>query len=73
MAAISSRSSTPTAKQVAAAERIANFTAEQRRLKAVAADRRAAALAGDGMPRSFETKTERHTTVAAARRSQYLQ
>ncbi len=40
MAAIG-RSSTPTAKQLVAAERIASFTAEQRRLKAAAAARRA--------------------------------
>ena len=37
--AASSRSSTPTAKQTAAAERIEGFAAEQRRLKAAAADR----------------------------------
>lgn len=37
------RTSTPTTKQAAAAERVEKFAAEQRRLKADAASRRAAA------------------------------
>lgn len=70
MAAIG-RSSTPTAKQLAAAERVAEFTAEQRRLKAAAAERRAAAAAAPDEPaRKGFGQPE---TPRVHRPSQYLQ
>jgi hypothetical protein len=70
MAAIG-RSSTPTAKQVLAAERIASFTAEQRRLKAAATRRRAAVSTGEQTGESSRATAESAPVVA--RRSQYLQ
>ncbi len=70
MAAIG-RSSTPTAKQLLAAERIANYTAEQRRLKTAAADRRAAPATADAKRDGFRAVTE--SAPAVPRRSQYLQ
>lgn len=70
MAAIG-RSSTPTAKQQLAAERIASFTAEQRRLKAAAAQRRAVATKPDETGDGFRTTAE--SAPVAPRRSQYLQ
>jgi hypothetical protein len=58
-------------KQKVAAERIAGFGAEQRRLKEAAAVRRAAAAArGDDADKGFSPNPER--PPVAARRSQYL-
>ena len=72
MAGISNRSSTPNAKQAAAAERIAKLTDEQRRLKAAAAERReASAATAEEAGEGFVVKAQ--SPPATARRSQYLQ
>ncbi len=72
MAAIG-RSSTPTAKQTAAAERVAKFTEEQHRLKAAAADRRAAAAAAPSEEARGRFVAKGASPPAPARPSQYLQ
>jgi hypothetical protein len=66
MAAITRSPSTAETRRAVAAERVAEFTAEQRRLKEVAAARRAAAAAG-------EKHDDGAGTPAPERRSQYLQ
>ncbi len=66
---------TPTARRPVTADRVAGFTAEQRRLKAGAASRRAAAAAvadeqpGERVPGRARAKR----TPAVERRSRYLQ
>ncbi len=67
--AISSRSSTPTAKQTAAAERIEGFAAEQRRLKEAAAGRRAEAA--ERADAGFSAAAPA-STPAPRRRNKYL-
>jgi hypothetical protein len=59
-----------TPKQKAAAERIASYGAEQRRLKAAAASRRAAAASDEKADQRSRAKPERSPSVA--RRSRYL-
>ena len=67
--AASSRTSTPTAKQTAAAERIEGFAAEQRRLKEAAATRRAEAA--ERADAGFVAATPA-SPPAPARRNKYL-
>jgi hypothetical protein len=68
--AATDRTGTSTRQQIAA-ERIASFGAEQRRLKAAAASRRAvAAAAGDRSARSVSAKLDRSPVVG--RPSKYL-
>ena len=58
-------------KQKVAAERVASYGAEQRRLKAAAAGRRAAAAAGgEKTARDFSARQERPRV--GTRRSKYL-
>jgi hypothetical protein len=66
MAAINRPPSTAETRRAVAAERVAEFTAEQRRLKEVAAARRAAAASG-------EKHADHSSPPAPERRSQYLQ
>jgi hypothetical protein len=67
--AVMNRTSAST-RQERAAEQAASFTAEQRRLKAAAADRRAAAVADEGTGEGFSARSKRPPTTA--RRSKYL-
>lgn len=61
---------TLTSKQQLAADRIASYGAEQQRLKAAAAERRATAARGEGAdPRRLPTP---ETAPPATRRSRYL-
>jgi hypothetical protein len=59
-----------TSKQKAAAERIASFGAEQRRLKAAAASRRAAAATDEQPDRGTWARPE--PSPSAVRRGRYL-
>jgi hypothetical protein len=60
----------PPSKRDVAAQRIASFTAEQRRLKAAATSRRAAAVADQKASQGFSVRSDEPS--APARPSQYL-